>query len=196
MKKIYVILLAMFLVLAVAGCSSSAKTPDGVTGTGTGTGTGKAPERITPEQCWAYDPYNQTEKYIGLVDYVFVAEVVEQMETFFDKKAGEPVQTYKVKVKENIKGKFSTDELINVYAYGGVTPDGKHEYDYGFNNLKGGTYIIAGLFAEEDTENYKKGSLFLDIDIDLPKDYKGSEAYSKWVKAYENEVPFKGFGDE
>ena len=177
MKKIYVILSILLVAICIfAGCS--------------------APEKIRQAQCWAYDPYEQTEKYLGLVDYLLVVEVAEKTETLFDKELEEPYQKYKVKVKENIKGKLSTDELIDMYAGGGVTPDGKYEYDYGLNKLEGGTYIITGFSASADTGCYKKGDLVAEIAIELPKDYKGNEFYEKWVKAYENEVPFKGFGDE
>jgi len=193
----------MFLILAVVGCSSSAKSPDGVTGTGTG----KVPERITPEQCWAYDPYNQTEKYLGLMGNLFVAEVVKKEETFING-IGTPCRKIRVKVAENIKGDLSTDKEIVVIVEGGVTADGKFEYDYGFNDWKEGKLYImtGGILSEKDVEVEKDipnawppetaGYLIVGLSIELPKDYKGTEFYEKWVKAYENEVPFKGFGDE
>jgi hypothetical protein len=187
MKKIYVILLAMFLVLAVAGCS--------------------APEKISQEQCWAYNPYDQTEEYLGLINNLFVAEVVKKEETFING-IDTPCQKIRVKVIENIKGKLAADKEVVVIVEGGVTADGKYEYDYGFDDWKEGSLYLmtGGILSEKDVEVEKgivnawppetAGCLISRVAINLPKDYKDSEAYEKWVKAYENEVPFKGFGDE
>ena len=182
MKKTYITLLAMFLVLAVVGCSSSAQSP----------------EKVRTDQCWAADPYTQTEKFAFTVDNIYVAEVVKK-EKDIVKGVEIPQQKIRVKIIENIKGELPIDKEMFLYVNGGVTEDGKYEYDYGTeSHLKSGdTYLFSGgVVSEKDAADVEPdepsaavGNAYVATAMELPKEYKDSEIYIKWVKAYENMIP-------
>ena len=194
MKKLTIIILAV-IVFMFSACSNEEKTTS---------------EKIFTEGMQLLDPYTQTEKYVGIMDNLFIAEVIKKEKTFMYEKestfANEKdilAQKFKIKIIENIKGELAIGKEMSLY----VQSDGIHDerYEYDFSSISylnpGATYLLTAsvmteadfMVGETDVQNTLEpeaiGGLISRLGFELPNNYKSSEIYAKWMKAYENELP-------
>ena len=85
---------------------------------------------------FVYDTENINES-VGIVDYVFLGEVVSKDETTYEDvvpmedakgktvEEGTPYTHYSIRVKENIKGELEKEKEIKIVKHGGVAQDKK-----------------------------------------------------------------------
>ena len=183
MNKFIIIALAVIMLLLAACGKGEAETSE----------TAVTPEKVTQHFSWIVDPETQTEEYVGIIDNLFIAEVIKKEGTFMNKEEV-PYQKFKIKILENIKGKLATDKEVTLFVRGGITPDGKYEYESIARIFSpGNKYLLTGGIAGSENEVWDEGSLVAELAYELPEDYKSSEIYAKWMKAYENELPWEAW---
>lgn len=157
----------------------------------------------TIQASFVCDPYNIREK-VGIVDYVFVGEVVECGKTQYkdavtieNENVGIPYTPYKVNVLSNIKGSLYLNEPIPILKFGGVSQDEMfvllHEDDV--LPQEGQKYVFLA-FAQPDGSLLVSGpNSNIPFEND-PSVYNNEEAdpsnslYDIYTDAYENEVVF------
>ena len=151
--------------------------------------TAKSPEKIAIGGMHYVDPLEQTEKYVGIIDNLFIAEVVKYEETFQLKPDDAPYRNLRIKITENIKGKLELGKEVLIIVEGGITDDGKYEYEGAASQLTPGTTYLFSAWIQSEKSVLPTDSILAELAIDLPADYKTTETCSKWTKAYENELP-------
>jgi len=156
---------------------------------------------------------NDLSQIVGDADYVFVAEVADEVETLYKntvtietengtKEVSDPYTKYTIKVINNIKGKLDKDIEFDILKVGGVSQDNNSIVLYEDDTLLqvGNKYIISA-YAQPD------GSLLVSgpnssIDLNLTSknniissdsnedisNIVSSDNYKEFIKAYENEV--------
>ena len=190
MKKILSIIIALLLVLlCFAGCA-------------------KSDVHVSEDVIFLPDNYPAI---AGMVDYLFVAHVVEITDTFEIENM--LYTTYKAKVLKNVKGELTQDDYVYVTRHGGVYKDGRKYIINGsdFQPEVDKSYIISAFtvldldYGKSDGKGFEIGSLYIsgmdptEVDISAEKDTAGrideklakDETYLKWKKGYENEIPYE-----
>lgn len=139
---------------------------------------------------------------VGDADYVFVAQILEKIETEYrhpitletedggTKVVKDPYTVYSVQVVDNIKNDLITTEPIKVTKSGGLSEDGRNIVVYENDELpvENGFYIMLG-YAQPDGSILISGA---NSNIELNTLTRGgilaSVEYSDYLEAAENEV--------
>ena len=111
---------------------------------------------------FVYDTENINES-VGIVDYVFLGEVVSKDETTYEDvvpmedakgktvEEGTPYTHYSIRVKENIKGELEKEKEIKIVKHGGVAQDKKSVVLFDEDCLpKVGKQYIFLAYAQQD----------------------------------------------
>lgn len=137
------------------------------------------------------------EEFVGIVDYVFAATVVESDGTKYERistmllddgtevETGVPYTHYRVTVDTNIKGELPTDRPVTIIKDGGVSMDGKYLELFKNDHLpeKGVRYVFLA-YVQRDGSLLISGP-YSNIEIE------GEETIEAYREAYENEVPYE-----
>ena len=153
----------------------------------------------TIQASFVYDPWDINES-VGLVDYVFVGQVVSNDGTEYrrlipmenedgtTRMVGVPYTIYTVQVLSNIKGNLRLDEPFSIVKHGGISQNHSEVWVYEDDCLpaEDGTYIFLA-FAQQD------GSLLIsgpNSNI-LMDNATYQTIYENYVDAYEHEIIFE-----
>lgn len=141
---------------------------------------------------------------VGDCDYVFVAKVVEELETIYkdfvtietetgDKEVGNPYTPYKIIITENIKGNLITDTEVDILKFGGVSQDKDAIYIFENDELLqvGKTYIISA-YTQLDGSLLISGPNSNKLVNDNAKSRISSPIYKDYINAFENQVVRSG----
>ncbi|WP_048602037.1 hypothetical protein [Rubeoparvulum massiliense] len=137
---------------------------------------------------------------VGDADYVFVAKVLDEVETLYKdtvtietsqgpKEVSDPYTKYKITVVDNIKGNIKKNTEFEILKAGGISEDHKSIVLYEEDQLfQTGKYYIMAAYAQPDGSLLVSGpnsSLALN---ETSKDkIVSSEEYKEYKKALENE---------
>jgi len=148
---------------------------------------------------WAFDVYDKA-KVAGVSHYIFIGEVINEVETLYDEKGRGAYTIYDVRVIENIKGELVLD-VVRLQKEGGLSKD-KSFYDVLEDDfiLQRGDICMFYARATKDDELFIPGGPNGNNLIYSAKDpaksisfevYSKTTEYVETVRAYENEVyPF------
>ncbi|GAB2024969.1 hypothetical protein OfM1_10400 [Lactovum odontotermitis] len=145
---------------------------------------------------YAVDP-NNLEALSGIVDNVFVGEVIKEIETIYPKPAKTPFTVYEVKVIENLKGEFSESKSVRLYKDGGHAENGTL-YIYEDDEMpEKGNYYIFATYTQNPNRDLPAGSIVASgMNSTIPLNNSGSVALkSNKVKEFQdavaNQTPFE-----
>lgn len=137
---------------------------------------------------------------VGDADYVFVAKVLDEVETLYKdtvtietsqgpKEVSDPYTKYKITVVDNIKGNIKKNMEFEILKAGGISEDHKSIVLYEEDQLfQTGKYYIMAAYAQPDGSLLVSGpnsSLALN-ETSIDK-IVSSEEYKEYKKALENE---------
>ncbi len=182
-KSSFAILMAFLICTSLASCS---KTIDW----------SKYPVE-TIDALYTYD-INDERQAVGIVNYVFVGEVLSFDDTEYRRvtetklpdgtvsRFGVPYSHFTVVVTQNIKGELITEQPIEVIKHGGITIDGEKLFVFSDGDTMpevGETYVFRAT-AQED------GSLLVvgPKSNVLVEDGDPEGVVAKYVDAYNNEI--------
>lgn len=191
-----IILILGIITLAGVGFSYSSKQDSNIT-SNDNTDTSNLPI-YTIKGDFIYDTNNVNES-VGIVDYVFLGEVISHNGTTYEDiittenedgktlEAGTPYTNYSIQIKENIKGKLQTDAPIKIKKHGGVTQDNKSVFLFRDDCLpEVGKHYVFLAYAQPDGSLLVSGpnSNVLDMNSTSKKDV----IVEKYKDATKNEV--------
>lgn len=137
---------------------------------------------------------------VGLGDYVFVAQVNEEIKTVHrnikeigTKKIGMPYTIYTITVIDNLKGKIKKNTPIEFEKFGGVNIDNKSiSLSEGDVMLEEGEYYIIVASSEPDGRLAQGGpTAVIKLDVNSKDDIKSSQEYKDYVKYCKEEKKFE-----
>ena len=144
---------------------------------------------------WAFDVYDKA-KVAGVSHYIFIGEVINEVETLYDEKGRGAYTIYDVRVIENIKGELVLD-VVRLRKSGGLSKD-KNYYDILEDDFlpKRGDICMFYTKATREDELFipdgPNGNNLIYSAKDPAKSisfevYSKTTEYVEAVKAYENE---------
>ncbi|GAB2027539.1 hypothetical protein [Lactovum odontotermitis] len=195
MKKKIIILLSL-LVIALLSVGAFFSMRNNVPRNTTQKKSGKT---IYVSASYAIDPTNLSE-LAGIADNVFVGEVINDMETVYSGKSRLPLTVYKVRVVENIKGKFAVDKPLRLYKDGGYTENGDLNIYSDDEMPQSGNYYVFSTYTQNPDRDLPSGSIVasgMNSNIRLDKNEVNGENTGRssgkileFQNAVENQVPF------
>lgn len=144
---------------------------------------------------------NDLTQIVGDADYVFVAEVNDEVETIYknkvtietengNKEVSDPYTKYTITVVDNIKGKLKKNNQFDILKAGGISQDKKSIVLYEDDELfEVGKYYIMSAYAQPDGSLLVSGpNSSLVLNETSKEKVVSSEKYKEYKKALENEV--------
>lgn len=139
---------------------------------------------------------------VGDADYVFVAEVLEKIQTEYrhpvtletenggSKVVKDPYTIYSVQVINNIKGNLKTTEPIEIIKSGGLSEDGKNILIYENDNLpvENNFYIMLGYAQPDGSILISGANSNIEFNMHTKSDILLSNEYNEYLDAVQNEV--------
>ncbi|MFS1511055.1 hypothetical protein VQL36_01265 [Chengkuizengella sp. SCS-71B] len=143
---------------------------------------------------------NDLTQIVGDADYVFVAEVMEEVETLYKypvtietenglKEVSDPYTKYSIKVVDNIKGKLKGDKQFDILKAGGISQDQESIVLYEEDELlQAGKYYIISAYAQPDGSLLVSGPNSSSVLNETSKSkIFSSKEYKEYKEAFKNE---------
>ncbi len=148
---------------------------------------------------------------VGLVDYVFVAQVLSYDGVKYPdlttmprddgsfEQVGTPYSEYTIEVIDNLKGKLKKNQPLPIVKEGGIALNEKSVYLFEDDQLPqpGAFYIFLG-FAQSDSSMLGGGSILISgpnssvpLDANSKSQIVSSREYKDYVKAVKNQILFE-----
>ncbi|NBI29272.1 hypothetical protein [Chengkuizengella marina] len=144
---------------------------------------------------------NDLTQIVGDADYVFVAEVTDEVETLYKhpvtietengpKEVSDPYTKYAIQVVDNIKGKLKNNKKFDILKAGGISQDKESIVLYENDELlQVGKYYILAAYAQPDGSLLVSGPNSSSALTEMGKSkIVSSKEYKEYKEAFKNEM--------
>ncbi|NDI34941.1 hypothetical protein [Chengkuizengella sediminis] len=143
---------------------------------------------------------NDLTQIVGDADYVFVAEITDEVETLYkdpvtietkngSKEVSDPYTKYSIMVVDNIKGKLKGNKKFDILKAGGISQDQESIVLYEDDELlQVGKYYIIAAYAQPDGSLLVSGPNSSSVLTETSKSkIVSSKEYKEYKEAFKNE---------